>query len=443
MRLRLLRLWETVRSSFWFIPSCMALAACLLATASVGLDAELPSAAIKGTEWIYGGGAEGASAVLGAVAGSMISTAGVVFSLTLVALSLTTSQFGPRLLRNFMKDQITQVTLGTFLAAFLFCLLVLRTVRRGDGVEFVPHVSVSIGVILAVASLGMLIYFIHHLASLIQADNLIARVAADLDSAIDKLYPDTVGVAAKEDEDDLEAASQLENQVGLVKVDGDGYLQVVDADQLFAAAVEQDVVIEMTRRPGDYLTTGLIVARVSPAHRMNEELAVAVNASMVRGPSRTATQDAGFLVNQLVEIAVRALSPGINDPFTASTCIDRLGSALAQFSHRRLPSPLRRDESKTVRVIARPLDFAQMTDLAFSPIRQHARTSPGVLGKLLATIRDLADIVASPEHRKTLREHVAGIAVSIKHGVDNEMDRERLEVLQKQAERALAEPPTG
>ncbi|MBC7706367.1 MAG: DUF2254 domain-containing protein, partial [Rhodoferax sp.] len=167
------KFWDRLRSSLWFVPATMAFLAVALAVAAVELDKAVADDWLLSLGWSYSGGAEGASLVLGTVAGSMIAIAGAVFSMTLVALSLASSQLGPRLLRNFMRDTVNQVVLGTFVATFVYCLLVLRTIRRADEVAFVPHLSVTIGVLLAIVSVGVLIYFIHHISVSIQADQVV------------------------------------------------------------------------------------------------------------------------------------------------------------------------------------------------------------------------------------------------------------------------------
>ena len=223
--------------------------------------------------------------------------------------------------------------MGTFLAAFLYSLFVLRTIRRGDGSEFVPHVSVTISVVFAVAGLVMLVYFIHHLATSIQADTLIARVAADLVAVTDRLYPEEIG-----DEIATPPSPQPSAPTGEyvpVHGKGDGYIQVIEAHALVRVANEHDLVIELLHRPGHYVMAGLALARIWPADRATDEVKRAVEASFIRGAMRTPAQDVEFVINQLVEIALRALSPGINDPFTAVTCIDRLASGLARLARRK------------------------------------------------------------------------------------------------------------
>ena len=166
-----------------------------LALAAVALDEAVSDRWLQSLSWAYNGGAEGASPVLGTIAGSMITIAGVVFSMTLVALTLASSQLGPRLLRNFMRDTVNQAVIGTFVSTFVYCLLVLRTIRRADEVAFVPHLAVTLGVLLALVSLGVLIYFIHHVAVSIQADQVIARVGKELFESIERLYPRRIGDA--------------------------------------------------------------------------------------------------------------------------------------------------------------------------------------------------------------------------------------------------------
>ena len=242
--------------------ACLAVA---LALSAVELDRAVADDWLQRLGWSYSGGAEGASLLLGTVAGSMIAIAGTVFSMTLVALSLASSQLGPRLLRNFMRDTANQVVLGTFVATFVYCLLVLRTIRRADEVAFVPHLSVSIGVLLALVSIAVLIYFIHHVSVSIQADEVVARVGKELEGGIDRLFPSQLGeprseAATASGEAALPAAFAGEARpVGAAE---DGYLQRVDADALMALASEEDLVLRLERRPGHYLVKGRAIVMV-------------------------------------------------------------------------------------------------------------------------------------------------------------------------------------
>ena len=372
--------------------ACMAVA---LAASAVELDEAVAQDWLQRPGWSYSGGAEGASLLLGTVAGSMIAVAGTVFSMTLVALSLASSQLGPRLLRNFMRDTANRVVLGTFVATFVYCLLVLRTIRRADEVAFVPHLSVSIGVLPAIVSIGVLIYVIHHVSVSIQADEVVARVSRELEHGIDRLFPGRLGkpgseISQEPSEVDLPAGFASEARpVGALK---DGYLQLIDADALMALAAEEDLLLRLERRPGHYIVKGRAIVLVWPADRVTETLVDKLNAAFMIGSQRTAAQDIEFSFHQLVEIAVRALSPGINDPFTAIACVDRLGSGLCRLARRDMPSSLRFDPHRRLRLrlVAPGSSFAGMVDRAFTQIRQSARSNPAVAIRMLDYIAQTA-----------------------------------------------------
>lgn len=410
MRAQPLKYWEKVRSSFWFLPSILVTAAIGLAFAVVAYDEGLSARWLATQGWIYTRSAQGASTILGTIAGSMITIAGVVFSLTLVSLTLATSQFGPRLLRNFMRDTVNQVVIGAFVATFLYCLVVLRAVRREEDGGFVPHLSVAVAVLLALASVGILIYFIHHVAVSIQADQVVARVAGDLFKGIDRLFPERIGRDSRAgDPAPLEDAAhggggrEVESR-------GDGYVQIVDPDALFDLALREDLLVRLERRPGDYLMTGTVIATVWPAERATTAVADVVRGAFVLGSERTGAQDVEYSIHQLVEIALRALSPGVNDPFTALTCVDRLGSGLRRLAGRRIPTRERRDEGGRVRVIAEPRSFADTLEAAFAEIRMAASGSRMVGIRILEALASVADAAHRPEDVDALRRHADLVA---------------------------------
>ncbi len=438
----LLKYWDRLRSSFWFVPAAMACLAVALAFSAVELDKAVADDWLSRLGWSYSGGAEGASLLLGTVAGSMIAIAGTVFSMTLVALSLASSQLGPRLLRNFMRDTANQVVLGTFVATFVYCLLVLRTIRRADEVIFVPHLSVSIGVLLAIVSIGVLIYFIHHVSVSIQADEVVARVGRELDDGIDRLFPEHLGEPASvasevPSEADLPAAFAREARpVGAAE---DGYLQMIDADALMDLACEEDLLLRLERRPGHYLVKGRAMVMVWPGDRVTEALVDKMNAAFVFGNQRTAAQDVEFSFHQLVEIAVRALSPGINDPFTAIACVDRLGSALCRLARRDVPSPLRFDGHGRLRLVAPGSTFAGIVDTAFNQIRQSARSNPAVAIRMLDAIAQIAGHVQSAQDAACLQRHAGMIVRGAREAVPEADDLAAVEAHFTAATQALRE----
>lgn len=411
MKTRLLSYLDTLQASFWFKPSFMAFVAVALSFITVDLDRSLTHAWMRDLDWVYSGGAEGASAVLQTIASSMITIAGVVFSLTLVALSLASSQFGSRMLRNFMRDGTNQIVLGTFISTFLYCLLVLRTIRRGDEGAFVPHVSVTLGVVFALASLWMLIYFIHHVSVSIQADEMIARVGADLQAATDRLFPDVSGSNENARAMTTPSASPSDARLQSAAIPAcvDGYLQLVDLDRLVHLATEADLVFHLERRPGHYIVDRSTLLTVEPGHRLPPALTAQLEKCFVIGTQRSAVQDIEFSIMQLVEIAVRALSPGINDPFTAIACIDQLGSAFARLARRDMPDPCRVDHAGTVRVTVPQTRFPDLVDAAFNPLRQHARDSVSVTLRLLETVAVVAAAVGRQADVDALRCHADSI----------------------------------
>jgi uncharacterized membrane protein len=404
-----IRAWlESVRASFWFKPSFMALLAVALSFLTVALDRTLTQEWLSEVAWIYSGGAEGASAVLQTISSSMITIAGVVFSLTLVALSLASSQFGSRLLRNFMRDGTNQLLLGTFIATFLYCLLVLRTIRRGDEGVFVPHLSVTLGLVFALASLWMLIFFIHHVAVSIQAEEVITRVGIDLDQVMDRMYPassDMNSTAILPAAAAAVAPYDFDNDSVMIAAEHDGYVQLIDVERLVELAAAENAAFRLALRPGHYTVKGGCLAKVSPADCMSPALAAQIQQVFVIGNQRSAVQDVEFGILQLVEIGVRALSPGINDPFTAIACVDRLGSALSRLARRTLPSACHLDGRGKVRVIAEFTDYRGFVDAAFNQLRQYSRSNLDVTLRLLETIAAIAAFVEREADRATLRRH--------------------------------------
>ncbi len=410
MKVRLRHLWYHVTASFWFIPSGVAVTAIAASFGMIALDELLAKATLQKLGWIYSGGPESSISVLSAIASSTVTVAGVVFSITVVALTLASSQFGPRLLGNFMRDRTNQAVLGIFIATFLYCLLVLRSIRREE--PFVPHLAITLGIILALLSFFYVIYFIHHVASSIQADNIIAMVERDLERITDDLYPEDIGHGPATGNEEARHR-ELSETFGKVASTGTGYVQAVDADSIMAIARERDIVVQLEFRPGDFMTQSADLARVWPADAASEDLAGDLNGQFILGRQRTPVQDIEMCINQLVEIAIRALSPGINDTFTAIVCIDRLGAALCRLAGRTIPSPYRYDQDGHLRIIAYPTSFPGAVDAAFNLIRQNANIP--VMIRLLETINTIAGRTRNPEDRQALLRQARMVLWTAEH----------------------------
>ncbi len=418
MRIKLLSLWGKVRSSYWFVPTLMALGAGFLSLGMIELDSRVSAQWLRDFGWLYLNQADGARALLSTVAGSMITVAGVAFSSVMVVLSLTSSQFGPRLIRNFMRDTGNQIVLGTFVATFLYCLLILRTIRQGESSAFVPHLSIILAVVLAAASIGVFIYFIHHTAESIQVSNVLARVSETLEMTLVKKYPNKklLGDAVGEAPDEVLEDAQLEHfrdkmpdfgEAAVVPAARSGYLQYIDEDELMRLACEHGVVFELAAQPGAFLLEGVALVRVWPDRPYGDAFKERVRRPFVLGAHRTHAQDSDFLFDQLVEVGLRALSPGINDPFTALMCIDRIGSALHLLDERDLPSPYRHDEAGELRVVVHPISAPTLVAQTLGPFRRYGGDSLLVLTHLLSAIRTLLSLTDSPALRKALVREAA------------------------------------
>ena len=410
MHVRLLSLWESLRASYWFVPSLMTASAVLLSVVMIMLDTSLDAHWVDSLGWIYLNQPDGARALLSTVAGSMITVAGVTFSITMVVLSLTSQQFGPRLLRNFMRDTGNQMVLGTFVATFIYCLLILRTVHGEDDSTFVPHLAVALAVLLAILGVGVFIYFIHHTAESIQISNIVAGIDRNLQATILRLYPDRklfpemIGRAPQRESSEAAPPDMPSQKGARVGALNSGYFQAVNEQKLMQLAKEQQVFLHLTLLPGSFVMTGGELLRVWPEERCDEAFMHALREQFHLGPHRTQRQDVDFLFDQLTEVALRALSPGINDHFTALQCIDRIGDGLNLLASRELPSKYRHDDEGTLRVVVESIDLATLVEHTFGPIRRYGCESLLVGEHMLKTIRAILEIHHDPTLRAALLE---------------------------------------
>ena len=343
-----------------------------------------------GQSLLYAGGVDGARALLGAIAGSIISVAALASSIAITALALASGQFGSRLLRNFMDDRGFQITLGTFNGTFLFCLVILRSTRSAEeGGGGVPQISVTMSLVLAVACVFLLIYFLHHMARAIQAPYVIADAAHDLNQEIERLYGKSVekkAAAAPDRIKEIEDGELPDWREGFdIESDKEGYIKAVNYDLLLRVAIQHDCTFKLAFRAGEWVGQGDALLTVWPPRSpvAYEEKA---RDSFIMGRDRSAVQDPEYGVNQLVEVAARALSPGINDPFTAMTCLDYLGGALTHVLRCDIPAPYLLDENRKLRLIVNSVTFPGLCDAAFNMIRQFGADSPAVMIRMLETL---------------------------------------------------------
>jgi uncharacterized membrane protein len=428
VKLRLLQLYDALTNSFWFVPSIMAVLAAVTALGSVALDQKLNDDFITSAGWIWSGSATGARSVLSTVAGSVMTVVSVVFSITVTALAMMSSQFGPRILLNFTSDRGNQITLGTFIATFIYCLVVLRTVRSVEESPFVPHLAVTIGVGMAITSLAVLIYFIHHISQSLQVEHLIAGVGHEFQQLLPLIFPQRIG----HDKEEVEKGKEkLSNGIDwddacIVVATDNGYIQRIDDTRLMKIACEWDLVVQLERRPGDFVIDGSILLKSWPSIRMDEGTKQRLADCFSFGSMRTPYQDVRYPLQQLVEIALHALSPGINEPFTALSCIDWLGASLRSVATRVIPSTQRYDHNKVLRVIAHPFHFEELAAIAFDQIRLYGCSNPDVVIRLLDTIGGIAPHLSRDGDRQTLIRHVTLIREDAQQ-ITNLVDRQRVD----------------
>ena len=387
MKLKLLKFYDAVIESFWFLPAMMAILSAGFALGSVALDHNIGSQWVQGNAWIWSGGADGARSVLSVIAGSVMTVVSIVFSITVTALAQTSSHYGPRVLRNFTSDRSNQFVLGTFIATFIYCLLVLRTVRSYNEISFIPYLSVNVGIGLSLASLAVLIFFIHHVSQSIQAGHLIGGVGEDFQKILPVLFPERIGEEAEDCEMPPEEQWEKSSEV---TAPCNGYIQRVDENQIMKIAIKHDLILRLDCRPGDFVITDGGLLRALPPARLTKQAENQLRDCFSIGRHRTPHQDAIYTMQQLVEIASLALSPGVNEPFTATTAIDWIGASLHGVAVRPIPSAQRCDEQGKLRIIARPTAFSDLVHTAFDPIRLYGAQTPDIALRLLQVIEELA-----------------------------------------------------
>ena len=406
--------WQELRASFWFVPGMIVLGAVGLASAMIWLDTSVEPKFFDKWPLLFGAGADGARGLLTAVASSMITVAGVVFSITIVALSLTSSQYTSRVLRNFMRDRINQVVLGVFVGIFAYCLVVLRTIRGGDEGAFVPSMAVMVGLLLAFVGIGFLIYFIHHIAISIQASSIIAAAAQETFAAVDHLFPKGLGEDVVEDSNGEKLAEGYEWSA--IPSRQTGYIETVDGDALLALAHERGTVLRMEHGIGDFVIEDAPLLSAADSDQWDDDAIAEVNAAYLISRQRTVQQDAGFGIRQIVDIALRALSPGINDSTTAVMCVDYLAAILVRLVSRDIPTAHRMEAGK-LRLIARGPSFESLLAEAFDQIRQNAEGNVAVLTRLLNALNAIANATPHNGRRDALRRQTALVVTVVERTV--------------------------
>ena len=429
MKTIVINLWESLKTSFWFLPGLIVISSIIISYFTIAVDKSCNANTYQLPEILFTGGAEGARAVLATIAGSMITITGVTFSITIVALTLASSQFGPRLMRNFMKDRGNQVVLGIFNATFIYCLLILRSVDTTETYAFVPNISTSFAVVLALINVGILIYFIHHISSSIQADHIISSVYKELMASIDRLFPEELGYDVNQEK--IDAVDQVQQKTCQKSCDlvakQSGYLQAINNEALMDKITTNDWLIRIHYRPGEFIVEGSPLVTLYYDYEFKDDDTEKILQSFLIGDKRTPEQDIEFSIHQLVEIAARALSPGINDPFTAITCIDRLGSIMGRLCSKKFPSARRCDDQGNLRIMTKPFTFVGITNGAFDQIRQYSQSNAAVTIRLLEIIKIIAPLARNQPQREVLLKQAQMIERVSRQSLPDENDQKDMQ----------------
>jgi len=406
---KLRQIFGDLRSSFWFLPSLMVLGSVVLATALIEADSAWSDRWLAQWPRLFGVEAEGARQMLSTLAGSTMSVMGVTFSMILVALALASSQYTSRILRNFMRSRVTQVTLGIFAGIFAYCLVVLRTIRGGEA-EFVPSLAVSFAFFLALGGVGTLIFFIHHIASSIQASSIIASIAHETIAAIDRLFPEKLGHGPGEDGGQDQVFRSLDERTWYaVPAAVSGYIQSVDNDDLLGLARDRKTIVRMEHGVGAFVVQDAALASLALTYPPDQEMIAALNKAYCISCHRTVEQDPSFGIRQIVDMALKALSPGVNDTSTAVMCVDYLTAILTRLACRQFP-PSHRYDGEALRVISIVPHFENLLAESFDQIRRSAEGNVSIMARMLNAIDTIASLTVSRSHRQELKEQVQRIA---------------------------------
>ena len=352
------------------------------------------------------------------MATTVLTTAGVVFTLLTLPLSTIAAQYGSRLLRIFLGDRTTQVVLGMFVATFFYCItgaMITPPIEiRGEG----PQLTATIGLYLLVVSFISLLVLIHHTSIMLQAPNIAAVAGTELMEVVRE-----TNLAENWDGEDQPQTSRSMSDSWLkaetphhIRASKVGYIQYVDTDYILPLAEKKGIVIRFEQKPGDFIWHGKVIAFVWPADLVDTELDIEINKTFHVGNQRTPTQDVEYAVNQLTEMAVRAMSPAINDPFTAMTCLDYIGDGLALFAKRGAISPYIYDKHGQLRLIFDPVTFEGFLSAAFDMLRHASCDNGSVLVHMLKTIDVISQGTKSPDARQSLLRHATLILAESQGG---------------------------
>lgn len=427
-------LWERLSSSFWFIPAILTAAGFLLSLVTQPLD-RLLQGTLESLPAVISGGSSGASSVLTAISGSLITVIATVFSLTIVTLTLVSGQYSPRLLQSFMRDRGLQIVLGTYIGTFVYSLMILRliSISGNGGSSFNPAVSVAVAIILALVCVSLLIYFINHVAQIIQSSTIVRMAHKDTMALVNGLNDfEEASDSLRDPDENPNYAELLAETPQIVRAKNSGYVESMNVEGILSAIVDEETkVVEITPGPGDFVSAGLPVVKAWPSsEEADSEIEKQANRAFVFGKERTFQQDVAFGIRQLSDIALKGLSPGINDPTTAMQAMDRIEAIFMALGEKSLPQRTQKrqvDEIEVLVKIGYP-NFDILVGLAFDQVRRAAFTSGqvAVLERLLEILDRAVQTNRSNERQRALWDRVFAVARQAPEEISDPYDAAKL-----------------
>jgi uncharacterized membrane protein len=429
MKSKILDFFSKLRASYWYIPLLMCVISFLLSVLTLRLDHIFVWQWLEKWGWFHASNPEGARSILSTIATSMITVAGVTFSMTIVAVAFAGSQVGPRLTSNFMRDRANQITLGTFIATFLFCLFILLALFNANkegipqinGQVFIPQISLLMAIIFTISSLVVLIYFIHHIPESINMSNVIAKVGEELNSQISCQFPINIGKEHTQKSIDLSLLKKT-----FVESTTQGYIRILGGNSLIDIATKNDFIIQLEVRPGTFITEGSTLLTIYSSQKVDEHITKQCTDAFALGHKRNQEQDILFLVDEMVEIIARALSPGINDPFTAMTCLDWLQSSIQKLSKTDEPSAYRADIENKLRLITKPIPFQEFCDLIFSRVQPYVGKDRNTTFHMMEMIISMHKNITNDLQRSILTAHALSLKEAANESLPLKEDRKKL-----------------
>lgn len=355
-----------------------------------------------------------AQVILAAIAASMMTVVSIVFAILLMTLTLASMQFSPRIIVSFARDRVTQQTLGIFLGTFSYCVAALPAARSVPA-PFAPVLTVMGAMLLALACVAWLLFFIHHISQAISVNNIVDKIATETEAVIDETMPEPRRPSRIPRAEPPPGPIERE---GAVLSDVSGYVRFVDVPRLVFLAKSYGVTIRIVRRVGHFIPAGVPLLMVSKGERLSPNRSAELRGAFDLGPTRTLQQDIEFGILQIVDIALRAISPAVNDPSTAINCVDQLSRILVHFASREEPVSLHYDPPGLLRVCIPWPGFDRVVDTAFDQIRLYAQTDIAVSLRMLRALGDVATTISDPVAKQRLAERARRIVAGCAEKLD-------------------------